>query len=195
MDIVIKDKTLGNDIVYLTLNHQNIMVYYHGFYILDKATELNPELFYEYWFDFAQLLKSKNTYHRQIGIVIISNMINVDINNNFSNLFDNYLSCLYDEKILIGTYCLKYLKNIYRNKPEYRKQIIKELLGHKKKSSYNVKQEALFEYGILELFDENFDELVNIDEISVFIKERQKSISPKTKKKSKQIIKKYRIKF
>ncbi len=193
INLILKDENIRDDIVDLTLHHPHIMVYYHGYYILDKATELEPSIFYKYWDEFESLLKHKNTYHRQIGIVILSNLSDVDMNNNFSKIMKDYLNCLYDNKILIGTYCVKYLKNIIRNKPEYKNQVMDELLNHRKKTHYNKKQEALLEFYILELFEENYQELENKDKINSYITERQISISPKTKKKSKELIKKFEI--
>ena len=190
VNIVLKEKQTLDDVVELTLNHPHIMVYYHGYYILDKATEINPKKFYKYWDDFAKLLKHKNTYHRQIGIVILSNLSKVDKDNKFSEIIDDYMQCLYDKMILIGVFCVRYLKAIIRNKPEYQNQIINELLEHRKKTSFKEKQEALLEYEILEIFEDNYAKLENKDKITEFIKDRQNSISPKTKKKSKEIMKK-----
>jgi hypothetical protein len=45
VDIILKEKQMRNDIVELTLNHPHIMVYYHGYYIIDKATEINQKIF------------------------------------------------------------------------------------------------------------------------------------------------------
>ena len=188
VNIILKEKQMRNDIVELTLNHPHIMVYYHGYYILDKATEINPKIFYMYWEDFVKLLNHKNTYHRQIGIVILANLTKADKNNKFSGIIDDYLKCLYDKKILIGVFTVRYLRVIIKNKPEYREKIIYELLHHRGKTLYKEKQEALLEFEILEIFEDNYDEVKNKEKMTAFIIDKQKSISPKTKKKSKEII-------
>jgi hypothetical protein len=194
VNIILKEKQIREDIVELTLNHPHIMVYYNGYYILDKATEVNPKIFYKYWEDFVKLLKHRNTYLRQIGIVILSNLTKVDKDNKFSEIVDDYLKCLYDKKILIGVYTVRYLKGIIKNEPEYRGKIIDELLHHREKTSYKEKQEALLDFDILEIFEDNYDKIENKEKIIAFIINKQKSISPKTKKKSKEIIKKLGIK-
>jgi hypothetical protein len=193
-NLILKEKQIRNEIVELTLYHPHIMVYYHGYYILDKVTEINPKKVYGYWEDFAKLLEHKSTYHRQIGIVFLSNLSKVDKENKFSGIINDYIKCLYDKKILIGVYCVRYLKAIIRNKPEFKEQIIEELLQHKIKTPYTKKQEALLEYEILEIFEDNYNELENNEKIMAFIKDKQKSISPKGKKKSREIIKKLGIK-
>ena len=192
--LCINNENFRKDIVDLTINHPHIMVYYHGYYILDKSTGLKPKLFYKYWHDFTKLLKHKNTYHRQIGIVILSNLSKVDNNNHFSEIFNDYLNCLYDQKILIGEYCVKGLNKIIKNKPEYKDKIIDELLKHEEKTLFNEKQEALLDYYILELIEDNCNENMKDDKIIEFIHGKQESISPKTKKKSRELIKKYGIK-
>ena len=54
------------------------MVYYHCYYILDKASSRNPELFYKDWKKFEKLLDHENSYHRTIGVVMLSNLITAD---------------------------------------------------------------------------------------------------------------------
>ncbi|WP_409200455.1 hypothetical protein [Methanobrevibacter sp. DSM 116169] len=193
VDLILKDEKIQKDIVDLTLNHPHIMTYYHGYYILDQATKLKPEIFYKYWDEFSSLLKHENTYHRQIGIVLLSNLSNIDIDDKFSECINDYLNCLYDNKILIGKYCVMYLKNIFKSKPKHRHQIIDELLNHKRKTPYTEKQEALLEFYVLELIEENYQELKNKEEINKYIIEKQESISPKAKKKCKELIKKYKL--
>lgn len=192
VNIILKDKQLRNEIVDIIINHPK--AYYYGYIILDKATELNPKLFYKYWDEFAKLLNHKNTYHRQIGIVILSNLSKVDKDDNFSKIIDNYLKCLYDKKIHIGVYTTKYLKEIIKNKPQYREKIINELLHHREETPYSQKQEALLEYGILEIFENIYNEIEKKENINAFIIDKQESISPKTKKKSKEMIRKLGIK-
>jgi hypothetical protein len=49
------------------------------------------------------------------------------------------------------------------------------------------------EFEILEIFEDNYDEVKNKERISAFIMDKQKSISPKTKKKSKEMVKRLGI--
>ena len=191
-NLVVKDKSIQNDIVELTLNHPK--VYYYGYNILEKATEINPKIFYRHWEKFVKLLKHKNTYHREIGIVLLSNLSRVDKNDKFSEIVNEYLKCLYDDKISNAVYTAECLKDIIKNKPEYLEKIITELLQHRKKTFYNEKHEALLEYGFLEIFEENYSKLLNKEIISSFILDKKESISSKTKKKSKELIKKYGFK-
>jgi len=191
-NLTLIDKCIHNDIVELTLNHPN--AHYYGYDILETAKEMNPKIFYKHWEKFVKLLKQKNTYHREIGIVILSNLSKVDKNDKFSEIINEYLKCLYDDKISNAVYTTESLKDIIKNKPEYLDKIVNELLQHRKKTFYNEKHEALLEYGFLEIFDENYSKLMNKEIISAFILDKKESISSKTKKKSKEMIKKYGFK-
>jgi len=62
------------------------MVYYHSYYIIARASEISPELFYEYWDDFATLLNHENSYHRDFGLSLIANLTKIDKINKFSNI-------------------------------------------------------------------------------------------------------------
>lgn len=187
--LVMRDKQARDDMVDLTLHHPHIMVYYHGYYILDRASGENPELFYGYWRDIAKLLRHTNTYHRQIGIVLLSNICKADTEHYFSESADDYFRCLYDPKILIGIFCVRYLKQIVRHKPEYRDRVAVELLAHHRKTPYTVKQEALLDFEILEVLEEQYGLLQDKDSAGAFIAEKTQSPSPKARKKALQLVK------
>ena len=82
--ITIYDGKLRGKIVYLMMNDPNIMVYDHPYYIIEKASETKPELFYNYWNDLVSLLKHENSYHHDFGLTLIANLTEVDTGNKFS---------------------------------------------------------------------------------------------------------------
>ena len=86
------------------------------------------------------------------------------------------------------------LGRIMKNVPEHKNKIICELLKLEDKISFIKEEKPLLDYCILEIIEENYTELTNEEEISEYIIRRQKSISLKTKKKSKKLIKKYGLK-
>ncbi len=91
-EIVIKEEPIRQEIINQMLNNTNILAYYHSYNILAKASELNPELFYKYWDDFASLLNHKNSYHRDFGLTLTANLTKVDSENKFSSVFDDYFN-------------------------------------------------------------------------------------------------------
>lgn len=111
------------------LNNPKIMVYYHSYYILSHASEINPEQFYEYWDDFVSLLDHKNSYHRDCGLTLIANLTEVDIENRFLSIFDDYFKHINDAKFMAADCCVGNTVRILANKEELRDNIIKILLN------------------------------------------------------------------
>ncbi|QQO08796.1 hypothetical protein [Breznakiella homolactica] len=192
-DAVLKDAAVRRDVVDLTVNHPYIMVYYHGYHILDAAAERNPKLLYPYWQRFTPLLNHKNTYHRQIALVILAHLSRADKDDCFSDILPQYLDLGFDKKILIGVLSVRYLRIVLRNKPQYRDKVIPILLNRKERSKYSERQEALLEYEVLEILEEFYGGLPDRAAADGFIRDRRDSASPKTRKKSRELIKKFRL--
>jgi len=110
-------------------------------------------------------------------------------------LLDFYFNNLYRDSYYAKFY-IESLREIIRNVPEYRDYIIKEILKQDDRpiSLFKENQWAVLDYHILELLDENYSESTNKKEISEYIINKQKSVRSKTKKKSKELVKKYGLK-
>lgn len=74
---------------------------------------------------------------------------------------------------------------------DLRAKIIEILLAVDKKSSYPEKQRELLKCDILEAFDIVYKESDFKESINCFIKSALNSKSPKTRKKAKELVKKY----
>lgn len=191
VETVLNDEKIRIQVVNQMLTNNNIMVYYHCYYIVSKASEIKPELFYEYWNDFASLLNHKNSYHRDIGLTIIANLTKVDENDLFSSLYKKYIKHFNDEKFMTSQCFVKNIKKIIKNKSEYEKQIINLLLDVDKICAYPTKQKELLKSNIIELFDEVYENTIYKDIIKKFVISQSSSVSPKTKKKVRGFVKKY----
>ena len=112
------------------LTNSAIMVYYHCFYIVEKASQERPKLLYSFWGEIAKLLQHENSYHRDFALDIIGNLTIVDLENRFLEIRDEYFSIINDEKFMTGIYCVKNLLKIYQNKPDQRERII-EIFGYR----------------------------------------------------------------
>jgi hypothetical protein len=82
----IEDRNARDEIVRQMVANPNIMVYYHCYYVVDKASQERPDLFYPYWSEIAPLLKHKNSYHRDFAMTILANLTRVDDENLFSRV-------------------------------------------------------------------------------------------------------------
>jgi hypothetical protein len=193
VQLAISDEKARNEIVHQMLTHPAIMVYYHCFYVVDKASQDHPEMFYPYWGEIAALLHHENSYHRDFALEIIGHLTKVDQENHFDEIEDEYFSAINDEKFMTGNCCVKNLLKIYRHKPEQQGQIIETLLDIDNRCDYPEKQKGILKADVLEIFDQVYEEVQERDEINEFIRTEVDSISPKTRKKAKELINKYRL--
>ncbi|MBA4385960.1 MAG: hypothetical protein C0410_14570 [Anaerolinea sp.] len=127
--MVIEDPPTREAVVNLVLTHPHIMVYYHCYYILDQATLEKPNLFYHHWDDFVQLLDHRNSYHRDIGMTLLSNLTQVDSQSRFEFLFDRFFAHLHDAKFLTAINCVQNSQKVMRYKPYLVVRILPLLLN------------------------------------------------------------------
>lgn len=190
---IIIDDILREEVINLMLTNKDIMVYYHCYYIVSKASEIKPELFYEHWDDFSSLLNHQNSYHRNIGLTIIANLVRVDNKNLFEEIFDDYFSHLHDEKFMTTQCCLKETLKIVKVKNNLQDKIVSLLLDIDAICNYPEKQKELLKHDILAILDLLYEYNIDKKSIGDFIKMAGESISPKTRKKVVKIMDKYKI--
>lgn len=142
LDIVSETNADINDFVCMALSQDNfkdilvkhllrtdsINIYYHSYLVLNKATKINPSLFYCYWDRFASLLKYDNSYHRNYGMDLIANLVAVDNDNLFDSILTDYYKQLYDEKISTIKHCIVNSITIIKFKPPYTSIIITKII-------------------------------------------------------------------
>ena len=192
-EIVINEETMRQEIINQMLNNKHIMVYYHSYNILSKASELTPELFYKYWNDFASLLNHENSYHRDFGLTIIANLTKVDTENKFASVYEDYFKRINDTKFMTARHCIQNTTKILANKSELKEDILDILLNIDKLCNFSEKQKALIKSDVIDIFDKFYGEIDNKEIINKFVKVELDSISPKTKKRAKEFILKYEI--
>lgn len=187
-EIVINNEVIRDKIINQMLNNKHIMVYYHSYNILAKASELKPELFYKYWGDFASLLNHANSYHRDFGLTLIANLTKVDAKNLFSSIFDDYFKCINDAKFMTARHCIQNTSKILANKSELKEDILDILLNIDELCNFSMKQKALLKSDVINVFDKFYEQIDHKEMINKFIKVELNSISPKTKKIAREFI-------
>lgn len=194
VEAVLNDENTRAEVVEQLLNNRNIMIYYHCYYIISKASEEKPELFYKYWNDFTELLNHKNSYHRDIGLTIIGNLTKVDEKNLFSSIFNKYIKHFNDDKFMTAQCFVQNMKKVLKNKNEYAEKIIKIFIDIDKRCSYSKRQKELLKSDIIEVLDVAYESIIDKTEIIEFVRAQSSSMSPKTKKKAKEFLNKYDLK-
>ncbi len=186
-NLALTDNKVRLSIINYMLNSSDIMEYYHCFYIIDRASKVNPAMFYSFWDEMSKLLSHKNSYHRNFGLILIANVISVDTNKKFDKIFDSYLACLSDQKFMSAECCVKNLERILRVRNDLIDSVIDILLSPKILTNYTVKQNELLKYHILKLIVSVYSQAFNKEKLNKFIIECSKSSSPKTSKYAKQL--------
>jgi hypothetical protein len=189
--LAIDDGQLRDEIVHQMLTHRHIMVYYHCGEVVAKACQDRPDLFYPYWKDIVTLISHPNSYHRDFGLNILANLTQIDHENRFAGVFDDYFEHLNDLKFMTAVKCVQSSQKIIQYKLALRYRIINLLLAIDRHCDYPEKQKALMKCDVLEILDAVYQEASQKTEIDSFIKAQVNSLSPKTKKKAKELIRKY----
>jgi hypothetical protein len=169
------------------------MVYYHCYYVAAKASQHRPDLFYPYWQEIACLLQHQNSYHRDFALTILANLTQVDERDLFASIFEDYFAHINDAKFMTGQCCIQNSIKILRNKPALRSQIIALLLDIDDQCTYTEKQKGVLKADVLEILDKVYAQIQNREAINTFIKAGVSSISPKTRRTAKAMVKKYHL--
>lgn len=189
---ILYDEDLRDLIIDQMISHKNIMVYYHCYEIVSEASLFKPQLFYKYWNVFRNLLHHKNSYHRDIGLTVIANLSKSDEKNLIIELIDEYLEHAHDEKFMTSRCCVKNSSKIMLNNPALMDKIIVYFINLTNNSNYPPKQKELLISDIIEAYDAIYEKCDNKVELMNFVRDKTTSASPKTRKKAKEFIHKYK---
>ena len=121
----------------------NIIIYYQCFYILQDATEIDPEKFIKYWNDFVKLIDHENSYHRDIGYTIIGNLVKADSNKKLDIIINKYFEGIYDNKFKTAVSCINNLKKIAGARIDMVNTTFDKQIIHKKRANYPMKQDMI----------------------------------------------------
>lgn len=191
--LVCCDAQARDEVVNQMVSHPHIMVYYHCFYVVDKASQSRPDLFSPYWSLIAPLLNHPNSYHRDFALTILPNLLAVDQADRFAAIFQDYFAHVHDPKFMTGCCCVQNSLKIIRHKPELRDSIITLLLAIDADSAYKEKQQALLKGYLLEILDQVYAQAEDKAGIHAFIRACLTSPSPRTRKKAKELTAKYGV--
>lgn len=193
VQLALSDVRARDEIVKQMVTHPHIMVYYHCYYVVDKASWQRPDLFYPYWTEIAALLKHPNSYHRDFALAVIANLTQVDQDDLFAGIYDDYFAHVNDDKFMTGQCCIQNSVKIFRHKPGLRERIIALLLDVDQQCAYTEKQKAVLRADILDVFDEVYEQVRDKTGVNAFIQKSISSISPKTRRKAKELVKKHNL--
>jgi hypothetical protein len=186
----ISNPEILKELVYNLLKKEDT-IRYNSHKVLLLVSEDNPKILYSEWDFFVNLLKSKNNFHKVIGIQILANLSKVDTLNKFENIYDDYCDLLDAKSVMTGAHLAANIGKIAKNKPNLREKLTQVLLDIDK-THHEIGRKDLIKASIIDSFTEYFNEIKNKEEIIRFVDAQLNSKSPKTKKKAEEFLKKFK---
>lgn len=163
---------------------------YNCFKVLLLISKTRSQALYPKWDYIVELLDSNNSYHKMSAIHLIANLTKADAENKFEKIFDKYYRLLDDKSIIVAIYAAGSSGQIARAKPKLETQITNKLLNIDR-THHLAGRKELIKAGAIEAFGEYFEKATHKEKIIEFVREQQKSNSPKTKKLAKEFLKKW----
>ncbi|MBN2602773.1 MAG: hypothetical protein JXA91_01415 [Candidatus Thermoplasmatota archaeon] len=164
-------------------------VRFSSFKTLLTISEKHPVLLYKHWDRFAKMLSSKNSYHQYIAIHLIANLTKIDSENKLDNIFDTYFGILKQGKTMTSGHTIEKAGIIAKFKKQYRSKITTILLNFE--DMYKGGQTELMKAAVIQAFSLYFEESNQKEKIIKFVKNSEKSNSPKTRKLAIEFLQKY----
>jgi len=167
-------------------------VRYPSFKTLLKISEEYPEVLYPRWDFFVELISNYNSYKKLIGLRLIANLTLVDTENKFEKIFYIYYRILNDSRTMTAGHIASNSGKIAKAKPNLQIKITEKLLNID--NTHTGRQKELIKAYAIEAIDEYYEEVKDKKKINDFIKKQLESDSPKTRKKAKEFIEKWKVK-
>jgi hypothetical protein len=158
--------------------------------VLMKVSKTRPELLYPSWDYLVEHLKSDNSYHKMSATHLIVNLVKVDTGDRFAGIFDLFYGLLDDRSMVVAYYVAQNSAKIIKAKPELENRVIERLLAIDE-THHPLGRKELIKAGIIEAFDELFEDSGVKPEIMSFVRAQTDSGSRKTAKTAKRFLEKW----
>ena len=175
-----------------SLQSNNDKIREKHFKIIYPFSDLNPELLYPYWDMFIEMLYKPEVSNKYYAIHLIAKIVKVDFDKRFNEIFNYWFNDLLNyESPVVSSHIAEKSGMIVKARPDLEKKITALLLNIEKTSK--CRHLDLQKAYLLSAFDIYFDSVFENRKVIDFIKAQQENPSPKTKKKAKELIEKYKI--
>ena len=165
---------------------------YNCFKVLHRISEDCPFVLYPHWDYFVDLLNSENAYHKIASIEIIANLTQVDQENRFKTIFDQFFRLLDARSMIVAITIAQNAGKIAKSKPGLQEKITK-ILFNIDKTHYEQDRKDLIKAGAIQSFEVYFDRYPKKEKIIAFVEQLKNCRSPKTRKIASHFLAKYSI--
>lgn len=180
-----ENEKIRDIIVKELLNNVDIKTKLHCYEILDKASLKEPKLFYKYWDGFYSLIKSNDYNYRNIGSTLIANLISVDKNNLFDEIAEEYFAHINDEYFKTSQVFIKNITRISKVNDKYIERLTDIYLNIDNIWTYNEKQKEQLKFDIIRFFETFYVKIDKKEQVVKYVQNLANSVSPKTRRRSK----------
>lgn len=101
---------------------------YHSLLLLEHRSEEYEDV-YPFWEIFCEKLRSTNSYHRSIGVMLIAANVKWDRENKIDTTINDYLRILDDEKLITVRQCIQSLCKLITYKTNLHNKVANELIS------------------------------------------------------------------
>jgi len=110
------------------LSKKDDKIRYQALQLLQYRSRYSNDV-YPFWDIFRLKLKSDNSYQRSIGVMLMAENAEWDLDNRMDDSLDEYLEVLHDEKPVTIRQCIQSLGKIVPYKPDLNKKIAAALMA------------------------------------------------------------------
>ena len=117
----------------------------------------------------------------------------MDQQDQFASLADRYVAHVNDEKFCTAQYCVRNCRKIIAHKPHRLDFFLDHLLDLDTRCDFPIKQKELLKFDVLTILEQVYERSSRGDQIDAFIRKASESVSPKSRKKAKQLMREFSI--
>ena len=179
-DILTDERSLESHLD--NLKHKEDKIRSPSFEALKRIADMQPDLLYNHWDYFVNLLEDKNNYRKFIAVHILARLVCADKDKKFEQIFDFFYNHL-GASVIVAGHITELSARIVAAKPELEPVITSRLLNIDKTTQ---KHKDLIKSGAISSFIEYYDMARDKEGIIQFVRNQLKSTSPKTRKLAKE---------
>lgn len=110
------------------LSEKDDKLRYHSLLLLEHRSEEYDDV-YPFWDVFCEKLRSTNSYHRSIGVMLIAANVKWDRENKIDTTINDYLRILDDEKPITVRQCIQSLGKMVTYRTSLNNKVANELIS------------------------------------------------------------------
>lgn len=175
---------------YDKLNSANPKEKYGCAKVLIRITQENPLLLYPDFSLWCEMLEHANNILKWTAIDLIGYISAIDSENKINDIFPVLRTLLHGGQLITCNHAIFTFGLIGKNKPEYTRQVIDELLAIQNDTFDTDECKAIAMGKVLEVFKSYGPNLRNTPEVLAFVREATSSRRDSTRKKAESLLKK-----